>query len=222
MYTWVIIALLVAAVNWYAADQENKKLEYFTKPAVMVLLYIWLQSMGGGDEMPTRWFALGIVFSLAGDIFLMLPKEQFMAGLVSFLLAHAAYIVGFNAVPVDFNIASAFILVAVVVAAGGLYRRMSDGLVEKDMVKLRIPVLVYTIVISAMLVSALTTLTGDDWPAGPALLASGGALLFFVSDALQGWYRFVSPVPRHRLWIMMTYHLGQVGIIVGAAMFYLG
>ena len=39
----------------------------------------------------------GLVFSLAGDVFLMLPSDQFMAGLVSFLIAHLFYIAAFTA-----------------------------------------------------------------------------------------------------------------------------
>ena len=48
--------------------------------------------------MPTparAWFVAALVFSLAGDVLLMLPREQFVAGLSAFLVAHLCYIVGF-------------------------------------------------------------------------------------------------------------------------------
>ena len=42
-----------------------------------------------------RWMAAGMVFSLAGDVFLMLPQDAFVPGLVSFLLAHLCFILAF-------------------------------------------------------------------------------------------------------------------------------
>ncbi len=38
-----------------------------------------------------RLIALGLFFSLMGDILLMLPRDHFVQGLVSFLLAHVCY-----------------------------------------------------------------------------------------------------------------------------------
>jgi uncharacterized membrane protein YhhN len=70
-----------------------KNLEYFAKPATMVALLAFV-ILNGGLSGGMIWFAIGLLFSLAGDVFLMLPKEQFIAGLVSFLLAHIAYIIG--------------------------------------------------------------------------------------------------------------------------------
>src|SRR5213080_3500470 len=40
---------------------------------------------------------IGLVFSLAGDVFLMLPRARFVAGLTSFLAAHIAYLFAFAA-----------------------------------------------------------------------------------------------------------------------------
>ena len=38
----------------------------------------------------------GLLFSLVGDVSLMLPNERFIQGLVSFLVAHLCYIVAFT------------------------------------------------------------------------------------------------------------------------------
>lgn len=43
----------------------------------------------------SKIFLLALLFSLLGDIFLMLPRERFLAGLGAFLLAHLAYGWGF-------------------------------------------------------------------------------------------------------------------------------
>ena len=46
------------------------------------------------------------------------------------------------------------------------------------------------------------------------------AFLFFVSDIMNAWVRFVALIPNHRLWIMSTYHFAQMCIAVGAALHY--
>jgi hypothetical protein len=56
----------------------------------------------------------------------------------------------------------------------------------------------------------------EDWIAGPALLVSGGAVLFFLSDTLLAWNRFVTPLPNAKLQVRVTYHSGQLLIVLGA------
>jgi len=56
----------------------------------------------------------------------------------------------------------------------------------------------------------------------PALLVSCGAVLFLASDGMLAWNRFVAPFPHVRLHIMYTYHLGQFGIMIGAALHFVG
>ena len=49
---------------------------------------------------------------------------------------------------------------------------------------------------------------------GRRILAVAGALLFYASDAVLGWTRFVSDFPRSRVVVMITYHLGQLGLVL--------
>ena len=65
---------------------------------------------------------------MAGDIFLMLPRERFIAGLVAFLLAHVAYVVGFNQTPTAFNLAGFILAVSVTLVFLRVYRRIAAGL----------------------------------------------------------------------------------------------
>ena len=48
------------------------------------------------SEAARTWFVVALVFSLLGDVFLMLPSDAFVAGLSAFLLAHVAYVVALN------------------------------------------------------------------------------------------------------------------------------
>jgi uncharacterized membrane protein YhhN len=88
-------------------------------------------------------------------------------------------------------------------------------------IALKTPVLIYSLVISVMLLSALLTLAADTWQAGAAILVSAGALLFFLSDTLLAWNKFVTPIKQGRLAVIITYHLGQILITVGATWHYL-
>lgn len=216
----LIAAVAIAILDWAAVARHNSRLEYFAKPGVMVALLLWV-GVQGGFSGQMIWFALGLFFSLWGDVFLMLPKEQFIAGLVAFLLGHLAYLVGFNASLPPANLPSVLMAVGVGVTAARLYRGIAAGLLRSKQVSLRTPVLAYCVVLSLMLLSALLTLVRAEWETGAALLASAGALLFFISDALLAWNKFVTPLPNGRMAVIVTYHIGQILIALGAAAQYL-
>jgi uncharacterized membrane protein YhhN len=67
-----------------------------------------------------------------------------------------------------------------------------------------------------MVYSALMTWTRPGWSIISAIVVSVGAVLFYASDSMLAWDRFLKPLPHARLWVMVTYHLGQIGIILGA------
>jgi uncharacterized membrane protein YhhN len=60
-------------------------------------------------------------------------------------------------------------------------------------------------VISAMVASAIGTMQ-------PAAIL--GASLFYASDALIAWNRFIGNTRRGGLVIMVTYHLGQLLLVL--------
>ena len=95
-------------------------------------------------------------------------------------------------------------LVVAVVAALVVGRRIVDGAAAADRA-LRIPVIAYMGAISAMVTFAFGT---------AVFFAIVGALLFFISDAVLGWTRFVSQFSRSRQLVMVTYHLGQMGLVL--------
>ncbi|MCE7882258.1 MAG: lysoplasmalogenase [Actinobacteria bacterium ATB1] len=204
--------VLLAAGDWLAVVRRSKSLEYFFKPATMVGLAATVVALGASQEADPwqlgLWIA-AIVLSMAGDIFLMLPRDLFVAGLASFLLAHLAYIAGLS-IP---SLESPWTLVAsvtlVAVLATPLARRVLRGADGGD----RGPVALYVVVVSAMVAVALT----QPWREGPPLwagvVAACGALLFYASDAMIGWGRFVGPFKGVDLAIIVTYHVGQILLV---------
>lgn len=218
-YYLIILSLIAAALDWLAVFRKFKTLEYIMKPGFIILLSSWLFSVAG-FRGSLIWFGLGLLFSLSGDVFLMLPQEQFIAGLVAFLFAHLSYIAGFNNTPPPINIVSVILALIVSLTTFQFYQKISYSLQHTSKTKLRFPVMIYTIVISLMLVSGLITLVREEWAAFPAILVSVGAFAFYFSDAFLAWDKFVKHVPYGRLLVIVTYQLGQMLIIIGAVLHY--
>jgi uncharacterized membrane protein YhhN len=215
-FTLLALALIFAVIDWFAVEKKWKSIEYVFKPAVMIVMIIWLLQNGGFSDWMI-WFVFGAVFSLTGDIFLMLSQNFFLAGLISFLLAHISYIAGINTSFPPVTTVGVIIFLLFMVIAWQLYIRLAAGMDSKEMHRLKIPVLIYVIIISLMTLSAVITFFRKDWSISSAALISGGAMLFYISDSILAWDRFVSPISHGRLKTMVTYHLAQAGILIGAA-----
>ena len=209
---WVTLA--VAAGDWVAVARGNKRAEYVLKPLTMVVLVAAAVCLGG-DEPGLRWqFTIAaVVLSLAGDVFLMLPADLFIAGLASFLLAHIAYVVAFNqtAPPLGWTIGASAALLVVV---GPIYAQLVRGMRRSGQTDMAIPVAIYVLALGAVVVSAVATLGRDDWSTGRSVLAIAAALSFAVSDGLIGWTRFVQDYRWAPVTIIATYHLAQIGLVV--------
>jgi uncharacterized membrane protein YhhN len=213
------LTLIAAIVNEIASELNKKTLVYIAKPAVMVFLFGWLYFYAGLNGA-LLFFGLGLLFSLGGDVFLMLPAEKkwFLPGLVSFLLAHVFYIIGLNYVVPALNVFGIILAISIALFVAQIYRRLAAGLHASGQDKLRLPVLVYSIVISLMWLSALQTIFDASWKTSASLLVSVGATLFVASDIILAWNRFVNPIKHGRVINLVTYHLGQILLILGAAM----
>jgi uncharacterized membrane protein YhhN len=208
-----LISLVLALVDWVAVARRQKRLEYVFKPATLVAVLVgaWLLTRGPHDAWQACFFLPGLAFSLAGDVFLMLPGERFfLPGLVAFLLGHICTIVGLN--PTLPRWPAVAILVIVAVIGVTLYRSIASGLHRQGQTALRVPVALYSLVLSLMLSSAWATLFRPEWTSPRQGLIIAGASLFFASDAMLAWDRFVTPSSRLHLLVIVTYHLGQMGL----------
>jgi uncharacterized membrane protein YhhN len=204
------IAFAAAAVfavgNWLAVARRNRSLEYVCKPATLAALIVAACALdpAAGADARRAWFVAALGFSLAGDVLLMLDDvaDLFVGGLAAFLVAHLCYIGGF----VTEGPALVALAVAVLVVGALLVpiaRRILAAVGTEP--GLRGPVAAYIVVISAMLALALAT--GN-------VLAAAGAGLFVASDSMIAWNRFVRPFSAAGVAIMVTYHLGQAGLVL--------
>jgi uncharacterized membrane protein YhhN len=216
MYLWLILTFIFALLEVIAISKNLPRLEYMAKPAVMICLFLWLYTTTGlqGNAL---WFGLGIVFSLLGDVLLMVSLERmFLPGLIAFLLAHISYIAGLREELGTITAWSLILAVLIAINAGRFLRRIIGAMRAKGENNLLLPVIVYGTVITVMLYAAMSTIYNPAWKTSAAFFASVGAFLFCASDAVLAWNRFVSPVRNGRLWNIALYHLGQIGLVAGA------
>gem|GEM_PF-2392104 len=136
-----IVSGILAIAGHYT---EPPWIIYVFKPLTTILILV-IALLSGADAPPAYRIAIlvGLVFSLAGDVLLMLPSDQFMLGLVSFLIAQICYIIAFTSNRgFSFGWAS---LIPVVIYGAIVY-----ALLAPHLGKMRLPVIAYMIVILVM------------------------------------------------------------------------
>jgi uncharacterized membrane protein YhhN len=199
----LVVTALFALADWLAVAASRRGLEYAAKPAVMLGLIAVAILLHPVDPTERTFFLVALTLGLISDIFLMLPRDMFLLGLGAALVEHLAYIAGFNhrrlhaallAVAAVIALVSVAVIVPPVIRA---LRKNQPGLVW--------PVTAYVTVFVIMVSSAGST---------GSLVALAGALLFFYSDGLLAYNRFVKPVSQGRLGNIVLYHAGQALLVL--------
>lgn len=155
-----------------------------------------------------RIILLGLVFSWFGDTSLIAQSQRFfLLGLGAFLLAHIAYIAAFVVKGIKGRwIAIATLPVAVAAVSVSLW------LTPHLPPELVIPVRLYTIVISVMLVAAIGTRG-----CGASILILAGALMFFLSDLSVAAMRIVQSEFPTYVWGLPLYYAGQLCLAISVS-----
>jgi len=220
--TWsFFLAIAFAFLDWASTWKGWKIRLYIAKPATLFFLILWTYQVTGWQG-GMIWFGLALVFSLIGDIALMLNPRYFMVGLAAFLVAHLSYLVGFNQQPPPLTFGPLLIAVLVGISAARVFRTLRPGVMKVPRGKRFLTaVLFYGITLTLMLLSALITFFRSDWSILPASLATVGAILFYISDTLLGYDRFVNKLHHGQSYVHLTYHLGQLGLVSGAMLHFL-
>ena len=182
-------------------------LGFVFKPLTTLLIIGCAWPRGANAPKQRRLIRIGLILSLAGDVFLLWPKEGFLPGLVAFLLAHLAYIAAF-CVPARLA-AKPWVFVGYALVAAAILSALWPGVPGG----LRVPVVAYVVCLATMAAQALVwwrrsvAANADDAPL--ARLAAIGGVLFMVSDSLLAINKFALPLPLASLWILLTYWLAQ-------------
>lgn len=175
---------------------------YILKPAIVGSLIYTVAKHGFRENSA---FIAALVFSLLGDILLMLPSENlFLFGLGSFLVTHLFYIAVFRK-KATFK---PFLTVAFLISVIGFFLLILNNKIPEA---LTLPVLIYMFVITVMGITA-SSINGNKIA---VYSLSIGAILFIISDSLIAVNKFTTPIPYSTLLIMSTYGIGQFLITKG-------
>ena len=204
----LVIASCIASIH--AEMRGRRSADYVFKPLTMLfVLALAVQPSVSTSGFYAWMIVAGLFFSLVGDVLLMLPSDRFAAGLASFFVAHLLYIAAFAA---DAGFGSApLALLPFVLGSAALF-----PLLWPNLGRLKIPVLLYMLVISVMAWQAVARSLAVGQLG--ALLACIGAVLFVVSDAALALDRFHRPIPAAPLLKRSTYFGGQwlIALSIGA------
>ena len=198
-----LLALVCGLLCIRAEVRGQRRALYLSKPATM-LCVIAIASLGSGSPADpyTRAILVGLLFSLAGDVWLMLPSDRFSAGLASFFVAHLCYVTAF-AGPAGPRGGLPGLLPFVAAACGMLVLLLPH--VRGG--ALRVAVVAYVAAIAAMGWQA--TERALDLADPDSRLAAVGAALFLCSDSALAWNRFRRPFAGAPALVLSTYFGGQ-------------
>ena len=180
-------------------------LHWIGKPLATAILVglVWREG-AAVDARLRRGVLAGLVFSLAGDVLLMLSPRLFVGGLLAFLAAHLCYLRAFT---VDTRLFARWLPLGAIGAIGAaILAFLWSGLAPA----LRGPVIAYVVVLVAMAAQALAR--WREHPGDRTRMAALGGVLFVASDALLAIDRFRAPIAAAPLWVLGSYWAAQWGI----------
>lgn len=188
-----------------------KEYNYFLKPLLIpsLILYVFIS-----DNFKSKGALISaLTLSTLGDVLLLFTEEgplYFIMGLVAFLTAHLFYIyIFFNKIKTNFpkqgvGISTSLIVVYLMVLLNTMWDKLDE---------MKIPVVIYAVVISSMLWLAIRIYFQNY--SKNALIILLGALFFVISDSTLAWNMFYQPVPSGSLIIMSTYLAAQTLLVIG-------
>jgi uncharacterized membrane protein YhhN len=199
--------VILAAADWHMVWHGHVERRRVTKTAASAALVLVAAVAGEMDGAARAALVVAVVLCLVGDVALLDDSdERFLLGLGAFAAAHVAYTVTALVIGVSWPRAAVALPVLALLLGFQARTRMFAGARRSGGTPMLVSVAVYTLIISAMVVTAAGT---------PSWLAFAGATLFAISDATIAYDRFVAPIRRANLPIMVTYHVGQLLLVLG-------
>ncbi len=200
MNSFVILLITISAGLAVWGKYSRLHFHYVFKPLTMILIILLAILTGTGVPTAYKYLILiALIFSLGGDVFIMLDRENPIKGLAAFLIAHVFYVSAFLQGSESFY---PLILIPVIVFAAIFFLNIHKGLH-----KLFIPVLSYTVVLSLM--GSLAANRFMNLQDEKSLLALIGAGFFLVSESFWAVNRFKRSFAWAEVLILGTYFSAQ-------------
>ncbi len=210
------LAMLVAfsadgLVHLYSRLSRRRVLKNVTKALLLIFLLLWY--LFAAD--PVRPIVVAaILFSWTGDL-LLIPDgtKWFAAGGVAFMLSHLCFMCSYAAHIRFAELPLWVILLSLAAYTGAviiIFRELKGSLPTT----LYLPMKGYLLINGAMNCFALWQMMTS--PCHASAIAYAGGVLFFLSDSLLFYVRFVDKYKnRSHFGVMLTYMLGELLIVFG-------
>ncbi|MCD9024733.1 lysoplasmalogenase [Cohnella silvisoli] len=198
----LLAAIVLSGAGYLLVMAEgNTMMRWILKPGTILLIIGLVATMRDVAKTYRNLVIAGLLLSAIGDCFLLLAGDKwFVLGLSSFLFAHVVYFAAFVTRWQGLSFYRLIALIPISVYSVWLLSGLHKGIYNGGDTGLWLPVLVYVIVISSMIWSAV--ISGSR-------IAVAGAIVFFVSDSLLAWNMFVSPIAGAGYGVMITYYAAQ-------------
>lgn len=207
--SFLIFSVLYLLLPFFGFDAISWFLKPFLIPFLIVSVLITK------DFKTKKILLFALFFSWIGDIILMFADKgelYFILGLVAFLVSHLWYIVLF--IQQDQNEkteSSSKIAIGTTLLLAYFFGILL--LLFPKLGPLKLPVVIYAIVITLMLFVAFKNSLRWSNPAARIILL--GAISFVLSDSILAINKFYEALPYSNTLIMSTYILAQYGIVSG-------
>lgn len=190
---------------------QNDLIQLICKPLLVTfLLFYFVAATNGVADSLKLLIIAALLFSIIGDTLLMFANNNeiyFILGLAGFLMAHLFYILCFHKIKNRENIAGRWPWAVAV----GIYYGFIMSILIPHLGDMKIPVLVYGMVISFMLLIAALLYDMEDNRTARYILT--GAILFVVSDSVLALNKFYHPF-RFGGYVIMTTYIGAQYLLV--------
>jgi uncharacterized membrane protein YhhN len=200
----LLVAFVFLCVVLYFEKTENRK-GLVPAKGCLSLLFVLAALVQKDPLSPYFGFVVtGLLFCLGGDVFLALPQRKaFMLGLISFLVGHVFYGIGF------FSVAGFSGWTGVGLVLTGAISCLVYSWLRSHLGKMKGPVIGYMVVITVMVCAASSLMGVADLSLSGRGMAFGGAVAFYFSDVFVARDRFMKKEFVNRLVGLPMYYAGQ-------------
>ena len=195
--------ILLPALLWFEKKLDRRGM----LPTKTALSLLFIVAALVQPHPVGRYFGLllaGLIFCLGGDVFLALPqKKMFLLGLISFLIGHVFYVLAFLTIAHM----TGWVWIGYAVTIG--ISVMVFLWLKPHLGTMKVPVLFYVIVITAMVCAALTVYGNPLVREAGRGMILAGAVAFYLSDLFVARDRFLQNEFINRLIGLPLYYVGQ-------------
>ncbi|MCH7413376.1 lysoplasmalogenase [Belliella sp. R4-6] len=213
---WLYLYLIVGIIDLAMTAQGNTEMRIYSKPLIVIPLtiYFFQISKNLSGTILRKAMIAALLFSWMGDALLIFPK-LFLYGLGAFLMVHICYVISFKLSQTKpFEIGQVnFIKLFLYNLPIYLPAVIVYYLVNPNLGEMKIPVIIYMLVILTMVTTARERFKKTN----PASFwqVFVGALFFMISDGILALNMFFKSFPESGVLVMGTYLLAQLLIVMG-------